>query len=1277
MADNIPGEKRQLLTGKSNYLGWSKIIKATLATRKLVIKNEVQVGKADEAVGTIMQHLSLNIAGDVPDEEGPIVLLEWLKSRYGDINRWDAERDYKEAKMIGIDASQYLATLDTALAMVKHSGGKIEPDTQFNTIMNGCQQEFYKDFIQEQRKTNQGEITNKIVENARKELLLHFKTTPLEVRQKFSTRSGTASNVASSAKKSWAKRHCEICAKSNPGVAHTHDTGYHREKKIDPTEANKATVSAYLPYSLHFDTGADQHYFKDAPRNCVPGNFGTVKTAGGECHKITGVGTASLGKITLNPVFHVPTLNKNLVAAAPLISEGLKVVLCKTEINLTRNDETLLSEEWIPSSGLIRFQSANAVTAIELHNRFGHLNAAMIKKTLTATNAPADYLIASKGLDTLKCEDCLLGKRRAANVPKKSEGKGKAKLLEEIQIDIQGPFPVMDIEGNNSNVKLIDKHSGYLKFETIKTKTAQEMAEVFKRYKARMERRTGKQIKTVLVDGGGEFDKEFVALLEEHGITKCKGAPFRHHIPPLAERVNESINSGAKTLMIQSKLPQKYYSCAQAHMSYLHNRTVHSGHSRTPYEYVYGKKPIVKDLQPFGSVGFAYVPHEKRNKLEPVRERVRLLGYGDDDDTTEMRGYYVLCEEDLLRVYVTDVIFDKDFIAPTELGEPAISDDSIFRVIISEDPEESEYVPTDVSGSTNAASEPAYTTEDEAEYQAQNAIIAEIDSRYDWDGTANTVSLEAVPVSFRTAIESPNRKDWFNAMQTEVASLKANGTWKRMQAPLGRKTIKSRWHFRIKRDKDGNIEKYKARLVAKGFTQIKGIDYKETFAPTAKLKSVRTFLAIAAKNGWRVKQDDVPSAYLKPELMEETYMELPQGFHLLLEAGVDFRKTHDELLAEYGDNPIVVRLLKTLYGLKQSGREWYKLFRNYLLGEKFTQSTQDPCIFYRRNEGKVAIVGVYVDDILTTGDDYEDFRKRMQIKFKMTQGGLMSWYLGMRVQFHENGDISMDQDQYLKEKVEEYRELLGDKVASTPLPVNYLQLVENDQGALAGEDFPYREMIGSLMYAMVGTRPDLAFPLQYLCQYMQAPKVIHCELLKHLFRYCSSNSYALTFKKENELVLKGWTDASYANNHDGKSTSGYCFKVGSSLVSWSARKQNIVALSTTESETIGLTYAAQEAIWFQVLLAELGYPQPAVEIFEDNQACIKLAKNPQQHSRTKHIQVRYFFIRQHLEDGTIALTYCPTADQLADVFTKVLAGHIARPLLIRIGLVKLHNQGVC
>ena len=161
-----------------------------------------------------------------------------------------------------------------------------------------------------------------------------------------------------------------------------------------------------------------------------------------------------------------------------------------------------------------------------------------------------------------------------------------------------------------------------------------------------------------------------------------------------------------------------------------------------------------------------------------------------------------------------------------------------------------------------------------------------------------------------------------------------------MKAPEGRKTVKSRWQFRAKKDKDGNIEKFKARIVAKGFTQVKGIDYKETFAPTAKMKSVRSLLAVSAKRRWKVMQDDVPSAYLKSDLVEEIYMELPEGFQILLDAGVDFRKAHDDLLTQHQDNPIIVKLLKTLYGLKQSGREWNNLFRGFLFSEGLPNQTK-------------------------------------------------------------------------------------------------------------------------------------------------------------------------------------------------------------------------------------------------------------------------------------------------------------------------------------------------
>ena len=170
-------------------------------------------------------------------------------------------------------------------------------------------------------------------------------------------------------------------------------------------------------------------------------------------------------------------------------------------------------------------------------------------------------------------------------------------------------------------------------------------------------------------------------------------------------------------------------------MAYLHNRTVHSGHKITPYEYVFKRKPTIDHFQPFGAVGFAYVPSELRNKLEPVRERVRLLGFGDDDDTTETKGYYVLCEKDLSRIYVSDVIFDPT-IAPTELDGNNLIDDLLFREVTDYEANVSEYIPSssDISGSTLPASTPSvFEEENTPEDIRQAGILADLDSRYDWD----------------------------------------------------------------------------------------------------------------------------------------------------------------------------------------------------------------------------------------------------------------------------------------------------------------------------------------------------------------------------------------------------------------------------------------------------------------------------------------------------------------------------------------------------------------
>ena len=212
-------------------------------------------------------------------------------------------------------------------------------------------------------------------------------------------------------------------------------------------------------------------------------------------------------------------------------------------------------------------------------------------------------------------------------------------------------------------------------------------------------------------------------------------------------------------------------------------------------------------------------------------------------------------------------------------------------------------------------------------------------------------------------------------------------------------------------------------------------------------------------------------------------------------------------------------------------------------------------------------------------------------------------------------------------------------------------------------DFPYRSIVGSLMYAATGTRPDIASAVGIVSRYLQNPKLIHCNMVRQILYFLRQYpDKGLTYRRVENPKLSGYCDASWANNEDYSSISGFTFLFGSSLVSWSSKKQPVIALSSTEAEYVTVTSAAQEALWFQALLKELGYNQETVILHEDNEACINLTKNPQEYKRTRHIQVKYHFVRKLVQAGKIKLQYCKTQDQLADILTKGVNG----PRLLRI-----------
>lgn len=249
-----------------------------------------------------------------------------------------------------------------------------------------------------------------------------------------------------------------------------------------------------------------------------------------------------------------------------------------------------------------------------------------------------------------------------------------------------------------------------------------------------------------------------------------------------------------------------------------------------------------------------------------------------------------------------------------------------------------------------------------------------------------------IPKNYEQAISCPERERWKTAMDVEIASIYGAKTFVLQQKPSHIQPIKCGWVYTIKYGSDGNISKYKARLVAKGYSQKKGIDYEETFAPVAKIKSIRAIIALSASKGWKIYQDDVPSAFLKGNLKEDVWMEQPPGYS-------------DGIATNY------CHLKRTLYGLKQSPREWNEVVNKFMLNQRFTKAIADPCIYTRIEEKRITIVGVYVDDIIATGDCVDTFRKLLHNEFNMEDGDELNWYLGIRVQWKENGNITLDQNQ--------------------------------------------------------------------------------------------------------------------------------------------------------------------------------------------------------------------------------------------------------------------------
>ena len=517
-----------------------------------------------------------------------------------------------------------------------------------------------------------------------------------------------------------------------------------------------------------------------------------------------------------------------------------------------------------------------------------------------------------------------------------------------------------------------------------------------------------------------------------------------------------------------------------------------------------------------------------------------------------------------------------------------------------------------------------------------------IPDRYGW-GYANMVIAEE-PQNINEALNCQYADQWKEAAQNEFNSLIANGTWDLVDLPENKKLIGSKWVFKIKHDSNGQVDRFKARLVAQGFSQKHGIDYNDVFAPVARYTPIRSILAIANQLDLEVHQMDVKSAFLNGKLNEEIYMHQPGGF-------VNAEKPRK-----------VCRLKKGLYGLKQFARCWNIVLDKHLKNSGYSQSPADLCVYtrtFKQNDMDIIIlVAVYVDDKIIASNNIDILnseKSKLSTRFDMDDRGELHHLQGMRIRRDRKAKVLMlDQSIYLKKVLHRFGFENSRPVATPMDPCKKFDKLADDEDPV--EINEYQAVIGCLTYASICTHPYITTAVSYLSQFMSRPGTEHWEGVKRVLRYIRGTlDLGLKFKSVKNLCLFGYSDADWAGDVSSrKSRSGDVFMLGGAIVSWMSKKQPVVALSSTESEYIALSYAAQETIWLRRLVESLTVKQDAASVFEDNQGAIALCKNPKDHGRTKHIDIRYHFVRNTVENKLVELRYCSTDQMIADAITKPL-----------------------
>ncbi|KAG1670005.1 hypothetical protein FOA52_011160 [Chlamydomonas sp. UWO 241] len=1021
----------------------------------------------------------------------------------------------------------------------------------------------------------------------------------------------------------------------------------------------RALASSYTTKRLGYtvDSGASRHMtgkeglFSSLNKSAPPQ---TVLFANGESLSSASEGIIQLKSkmpgsvVELQRVLYVPGIAHNLISVSATTKLGAHVAFSAQSCQLISNGDVhlegfksngiyIVEAETIMAPTVETAQIAKSSSSPSLwHARFGHLGYNNLSKvSQMVTGMPVFDPDETKAAAASLCTPCIT--------------------------DLMGPLSPASRGGARYVMTVIEDYSRYSLVFLLKNKS--DASHSMRQAIAFFECQTGASVRNVRSDRGGEFINH--ALCDHY---KAKGIVPQHTMPHtpeqngVAERINRTLTDKVRPMLAHSGMSLGYWGEAMLAANYLRNLSPSSHSNKTPHELLFNRVPDVSHLRVWGCPAFMLQPKAMRtSKLSPVTLPCILVGYADGSKD----GYRVRTPNGAIRIS-RDVTFDELF--STKVLPVCIPDSVDMSGLF---PDES--APASAPSPPQPAIPPAVTPDagSDDDDGAGGGEGGDSDGSGNGDDTSpvgaiaprrgersrgppirytpeahSAVMTEppglSEPTTFKeaTSAANPYSSQWKQASDEEISSLMENGTWELCQLPNGFSVLSVRWVYKFKRDATGQVVRFKARVVAKGFKQVEGVDYLQTFAPCADKNSFRVVLAIACERDLEMEQLDIKTAFLNGELEETIYMQQPPGY-------------------EVGGRDMVCRLKRTLYGLKQAPRAWYLKLSEELAKIGFFPFNADPCLFIMKSNDFTAVI-VHVDDMLVVGRPKIVAHTKHMLSQVFTTTlhhymGPAAFYTGIDIEtvLSEHRTLKLKQRRYTIDVIERFG-LVDAKTKAQPIsPTTKLS---KSVGELLDEKHRhfFMELLGSLLYLAVCTRPDISQTVGVLARYMSCPTTAHLEAAKQVLRYVSgTRNFGICYGNSGQLV--GFCDSDYAGDPDTRrSTSGIVFILNGGAVIWCSRVQPTVAASTLEAEYMSASLSAKDALWCRKILPELGLSCNMVNINCDNQGALKLISNPIASQRSKHIDVIHHFVRDRVSRREICFHYVASEHNAADSLTKPL-----------------------